>query len=94
MSSLPPVVQKAPYLFYGAAVLFFFVAMALHFREMNAVPTSYDETMRPLIFTALARGFYQAALEALYLAANGVLAHILLAIWQDGRARRASGDSE
>ena len=94
MTDLPPMVRRAPYLFYGAAVLFFFAAMALHFREMNAVPTSYDEAMRPLIFTALARGFYQAALESVYLAANGVLAHILLAIWQDGRARRAQGGSE
>ena len=94
MTGLPPLVQRAPYLFYGAAVLFFFAAMALNMRELNAVPTSYDETMRPLVFTALARGFYQAALESLYLAANGVLAHILLAIWRDGAARRTRGDEE
>ena len=94
MTRLPPLVLRAPYLFYGAAVLFFFVAMALNVRELNTMPTSYDETVRPLVFAALARGFYQAALESVYLAANGVLAHILLAIWQDGRARRADGDSE
>jgi hypothetical protein len=68
--------------------------MALHVRELNTMPTSYDETMRPLVFAALARGFYQAALESLYLAANGVLAHILLAIWKDGAARAARGDAE
>ena len=94
MTGLPPIVQRAPLLLYIAAALFFFAAMAINLRELNTMPTSYDETMRPLVFQAVARSFYQAALEALYIAANGILAQILLAIWRDGANRRASGDEE
>jgi hypothetical protein len=92
MTDLPPLVQRAPTLFYIAAMLFFIAGLLLNLREANSIPTSYDETMRPLVFQAVTRAIYQSALDAVFLAANGVLAHILLAIWRNGAARGAPGD--
>lgn len=90
MTVLPPLVLRAPRLFYAAAVLFFIWSFALTYFDVNAT-LAYAEGSNPLIRLALLRGLYQAALEALYIAANGVIAHILLAIWQDVALRRNGG---
>jgi hypothetical protein len=92
MTDLPRLVQRAPILFYAAAAFFFVASFLINMAEANSIPTSYDGTVRPLVFQAFTRAIYQAALEACYLAANGVIAHILLAIWSDGVLRRAPGD--
>jgi hypothetical protein len=93
MTDLPKLVQRAPTFLYAAAGIFFFASLLLSLHEASGIPTNYDSTVRPLVLSALARAVYQAALEAVYLAANGVIVHILLAIWREGSARRASGEN-
>ncbi len=90
MSGLPGIVQRAPALFYGAAVLFFVASVALNYLELQ-VSMEYVNGSNPIVRIARLRALYQGALESLYIAANGVLAQILLAIWRDGGFRRERG---
>ena len=92
MTSLPPLVLRAPRILYGAAVIYFFLAVGVTVMEMNV--TMGGDQSSPFSKLMMVRTLYQASLESLYLAANGVVAHILLAIWQDGRiGRNGGGDS-
>ena len=88
MTSLPPLLLRAPRIFYAAAVIVFLASFALTYAEISTTMAYAPAAAAKL---ALLRGLYQAALEALYIAANGVLAHILIAIWQDGAVRRDRG---
>lgn len=83
MSGLPRIVQRAPVLFYGAAVLFFLASMLLNHLELQTT-MEFVNGSNPIVRLARLRALYQGALESLYIAANGVLAQILLAIWSGG----------
>jgi hypothetical protein len=93
MTGLPPLLLRVPKMLYAAAVLFFLASFGLTLIEVDS-SFAYAEAGNPLIRQLLLRGLYQAALEALYIATNGVLAHILLAIWQNGRSQSVRGDAE
>ena len=83
MNGLPPLVQRAPSILYGLAILFFLASLALGISDINAT-MGYTEPGNPIFRQAMLRAVYQAALEAVYIAANGLVAHILLAIWRNG----------
>lgn len=83
MSGLPRIIQRAPALFYGAAVLFFVASVLLNHLELQAT-MEFVNGSNPVVRLARLRAVYQGALEAVYIAANGVLAQILLAIWSAG----------
>ncbi len=86
MTGLPRIIQRTPFIFYGLAILFFVASWLLTLNEIN-VTMGYGEPTNPAITHAKLRGLYEAAREAIYIAANGVLAHILVAIWRNGAAR-------
>jgi hypothetical protein len=90
MTPLPRLVQRTPYIFYTAAVFFFFASYALSYWELR-MGMAYAEPGNPMAKFFMMKGLYQAALEACYIAGNGVMIHILLAIWQDGTLRRTDG---
>jgi hypothetical protein len=92
VKELPPIIRRAPAIFYGLAVLFFVASFVLTVREIS-LTTGYPDADDPLIVHAKLRGLYQAALEALYIVANGVIAQILIAIWDRG-IRREDGNGE
>ncbi|HYI47983.1 MAG TPA: hypothetical protein VEX35_05900 [Allosphingosinicella sp.] len=88
MNGLPRIVQRAPLFFYVAAILYFIGSIALtHLQLANALEAAggsagaMDSYSRLALFTA----WLQALESSLYLAANGVAAHILLAIWRNTR---------
>ena len=88
MNDLPPMVQRAPAILYGLAVLFFLASLALGIIDVN-LTTGYAESGNPVVRQAMLRTIYQSALEAVYIAANGVIAHILIAIWRNGSRAQA-----
>ena len=90
MTTLPPMLLRAPRLLYAAAVLVFLASFGLTYAEADAT-LSYAGGDNPMVRLVLARGLYQAALEAVYIAAYGAIAHVLIAIWQDGAMRRDRG---
>ena len=92
MSGLPPIVQRAPGILYGLAILFFLASLGLAILEINGT-LGYAEPGNPAVRQAMLRAVYQAALEAVYIAANGVVAHILIAIWRNGTPAQG-GESE
>ncbi|HEX8217167.1 MAG TPA: hypothetical protein VF577_06860 [Allosphingosinicella sp.] len=92
MTDLPRLVQRAPTLFYGAAVLYFVASVVLtHLQLENAFQGGEPGRTDGYTRLALLSAWLQAAEGALYLAANGVIAQILLAIWRDGRGRTGGG---
>lgn len=90
MTVLPPIIQRAPALFYGAAVFFFLASVLLNHLELQTT-MEFVNGSNPAVRLARLRAVYQGALEALYIAANGVLAQILLAIWRSGSLRSEPG---
>ena len=91
MKELPPIIRRAPAIFYGLAVLFFVASFVLTVREINFT-TGYPDADNPIVLHGKLRGLYQAALEAVYILANGVIAQILIAIWDRGVRRDEGGD--
>ena len=80
MTSLPNFVLRAPWIFYTAATALFVYSFALGYYELWAqyrFAGMEDATLRVARF----RIFQTALTEFIYAASNGVLAHILLAIW-------------
>jgi hypothetical protein len=55
--------------------------------------TGYSDADNPVVRYGKWRGLYQAALEAMYIVANGVIAQILIAIWDRG-VRHDEGGGE
>ena len=90
MNGLPPLVQRAPGILYGLAVLFFLASLGLALIEINNTAT-HVEPGNPIVRQAILRAVYQAALEAVYIAANGIVVHVLLAIWRNGAQRPDGG---
>jgi hypothetical protein len=88
MKDLPRLVQRAPLFFYGAAILYLAGSLVLtHLQLANALETAGGSAgaMDSYSRLALFNGWLQALESALYIAANGVIAHILLAIWRNTR---------
>jgi ABC-type spermidine/putrescine transport system permease subunit II len=83
VNGLPPIVQRAPGILYGLAILFFFASLGLTVHELS-ITMAHAEPGNPIVRQTMLRAIYQSALEAVYIAANGVLAHILIAIWRNG----------
>ena len=92
MSGLPTLVQRAPGILYGLAALFFLASLGLGLGDINTT-MGYAEPGNPMVRQAVLRTIYQSALEAVYIAGNGVIAHILIAIWHNG-ARSQGGEGE
>ena len=90
MKTLPPLVHRAPAILYGLAILFFVASFVLSIIDVN-LTTGTAQAYDPIVRQAKLRGLYQAALEAVYIAANGVIAQILIAIWENG-VRPEGGD--
>ena len=90
MRELPALLLRAPSFFYGAAILAFVCSIGLTMLDLKAVMPEASR-LEPLFRVGVLRGIFQSALEALYIAANGVVAHILLAIWSNTRAAAAEG---
>jgi hypothetical protein len=93
MSHLPPFVMHAPRLLYSAAIFFFVWSLGLTWIELDST-MGYAGPDNAVVRLAFARALFQAALEAVYIAANGVVVHVLLAIWARGRAADPRGDEE
>ena len=85
MTNLPQLVRRAPTIFYVAAISVFVASVALNHLEL-ATTMEFADGRDPIVRMARLRAIYQGGLDAVYLAANGVIAHILLAIWENGRA--------
>ena len=96
MSDLPRVVQRAPAFFYAAAVLFFIASIVLlHLQLENSMGAGRaDPALEPYTRLAVLSGWLQAAEGAIYIAANGLLIRILLAIWSNVRGTLRSGVDE
>ena len=96
MSDLPRVVQRAPAFFYAGAVLFFIVSVVLlHLQLENSMGTGgADPSLSSYTRLAVLGGWLQAAEGAIYIAANGLLIRILLAIWSNLRGTPRSGVDE
>jgi hypothetical protein len=92
MNHLPPIIRRIPSIFYGLALLFFVAAWGLSLFELSTTMPGVEPD-NPVVRVAKLRGLYDAAREALYIAANGVLAHILLAIWRSRRGEVEAGAS-
>lgn len=92
MRSLPAWLWRAPRILYALAVLFFAWSFLLTLMETDA--TGYAEPENPVARLMLLRGLYQASLEALYIAANGILVQILLGIWENCRTAAQGGGGE
>ena len=88
MSDLPLIVQRAPRILYGLAILFFLASLALGISDIN-ITAGYAEPGNPVVRQAMLRAIYQSALEAVYIAANGVIVQILIAIWRNGSRTQA-----
>ena len=93
MTTLPRLVQRAPQIFYGAAVIFFIFSVLLthlqlgQLARMSAGSGIHDQ----LVFLS---AYFQAAQTALFIAADGVIVHVLLAIWRNGRPQPGRGDDQ
>lgn len=82
MTDLPPFVLRVPRILYATAVIFFLWSLALTHFETQAT-MGYAEPGNPVVRLAMLRGLFQAALEAVYIAVNGVLIQALVAIWRN-----------
>ena len=82
MSSLPVLILRMPQILYFAAAIFFVVSVGLTSAEISSV-IPYAESGNPVARLAMLKGLYQSALDAVYIAANGVIVRVLLAIWAD-----------
>ena len=87
MSELPRLVQRAPAFFYGAAVLYFVGYLVLTHLQSEQAGGVWDSFTK----LALLSAWLQAFEGAVYLIANGVVVHVLLAIWRNGRGADAGG---
>ncbi len=81
MIAVPPTLCRAPTLFYGAAIIMFGWSMTMVYYEAVSLTAPYDSAGEHALRLTLLKGLYQSVLEGLYLAANGAIVHVLLAIW-------------
>ena len=87
MTGLPRIVQRTPEIFYGAAVLFFVASVILtHLQLPSMTGEGGDPRLDAFARLTVLNAWLQAAEGGIYIAAYGVLSHILLAIWRDGRS--------
>ena len=96
MRDLPRVVQRAPSIFYGVAALYFIATVVLtHLQLQDALGsgTTSSPISASYVRMAIVSAWLQAAGSAIHIVAYGVLSHILLAIWRNGRAPDSRGDS-
>ena len=82
--TLSPIMLRMPKIIYGIALLFFVWSFALSYVEMSGA-MSFLDTQDSMVRSMMLRALFQAALEATYIALNGVLVHLLIAIWHNGR---------
>jgi hypothetical protein len=95
MSDLPRIVQRAPKLFYVAAVVYFVVMMLLtHFQFEGAFRDTDRGGGDSLTRLTLLSAWLQVAVGAMQVAAYGVISQILLAIWRNGKGRSDPGADE
>ena len=90
MSTLPALIFRMPRILYVTAALFFVASFGLTLAEIN-MTLAYAERGDPAVQLAMLRGLYQAVLEAVYIAVNGVLVQLLIAIWENGSVTRDRG---
>jgi hypothetical protein len=80
MTELPRFLQRAPHILYVTAAIVFIIAFALNVIEMKQT-AAYSVPEDPLVTIAKLRIIYSASLDAIFVAANGLMIHVLLAIW-------------
>ena len=88
MSQLPRLVQRAPGIFYGIAALYFLASVVLTHLQLQdalAADTTFSAPFAAYARLAIVSAWLQAGVGALHFVAYGVVAHILLAIWRNGR---------
>lgn len=90
---LAPIILRMPKLIYGLAVLFFIWSFALSYFDLQSA-TAYADPENSAVRLMMLRALYQAALEAAYIALNGVIVQILLAIWHNGGVSTRRGDEK
>ncbi|NNC72183.1 MAG: hypothetical protein HKN78_04825 [Sphingomonadaceae bacterium] len=93
MKPVPGILRKAPTIFYVLAALYFVGDFGLTVMDVTAFEIGYSETSDRIVRSELLRGFLNAAVNAAFLAANGVLFEILLAFW-DRFAANDKADEE
>ncbi len=94
MTDLPKLVQRAPAIFYAAAILFFIGSVVLLHLQLKGSHNGLGAPLDSYGQVALLNGWLLAAENSLFLAANGVIIHILLAIWRNGHRQSDSGAAE
>ncbi len=94
MKPLPNLLRKVPFLFYGAAALFFvwYLVNAWFGLTMGASTAFSDPAMGGYVNLQKSNTLYAATLEAVYLIGYGATVHVLLAIYD--RIAPAKGDAE
>jgi hypothetical protein len=92
VTSLPNFVLRAPWIFYAAATALFVYSFALGHYELWVQYRFAGMEEAPLR-VARFRIFQTALTEFIYAASNGVLAHILLAIWYKLPAAKGSAEN-
>jgi hypothetical protein len=85
MTVLPPLIRRVPTILYVAAALFFIASILLNHFELEST-MEFARSHDPIVRSARLRAIYQGGLDAAFLAANGVIVHVLLAIWHNGLA--------
>ena len=80
MTELPRFLRRAPQILYVTAAMFFVAAVALNIIELRQT-SAYSVLGDPLVAVAKLRVIYTSALDAIFIAANGLIVHALLMIW-------------
>lgn len=89
MTELPAILRKVPTIFYVLAAAYFLLSFGSTVIDANSVDTSYAPEMATAVRSELIRGFLLAAVDAILIAAWGVLFEFLIAFWN-----RSSNDND
>ena len=81
MTGLPILLRRAPYLFYGMAVVFFVWYLANAWFGLAAINPYSDPSLEAIENIQKSDHLFRASLDAVYLAANGAIIHVLIAIY-------------
>ena len=81
MKGLPILLRRAPSIFYGLAVVFFVWYLANAWFGLAAMNPYSDPTLESIENIQKSDHLFRASLDAVYLAANGAIVQVLIAIY-------------
>jgi len=85
MMDLPKYLRRMPSVFYALAVIVFIASFSLAYYETFAAgsfgSSEYYSFANPAIRGAILRALFAASIDAIWIAANGILFHFLLSFW-------------